>query len=69
MEVIRQLKSIHYEVIILHYFMEFSPKEISEKLQIPLYTVYSRLSKAKTILYNKISKSVKDMYLGGGESR
>lgn len=69
MEVIRQLKSIHYEVIILHYFMEFSPKEISEKLHIPLYTVYSRLSKAKTILYDKISKSVKDFYFDGGESR
>lgn len=69
MEEIHQLKPIHYEVVILHYFMEFSPKEISEKLQIPLYTVYSRLSKAKTILYNKISKSVKDMYFDGGESR
>lgn len=69
MVVIRQLKSIHYEVIILHYFMEFSPKEISEKLHIPLYTVYSRLSKAKTILYDKIGKLVKDVYFNGGESR
>ena len=69
MTVIRQLKSIHYEVIILHYFMEFSPKEISQKLHIPLYTVYSRLSKAKTILYDKISKSVKEFYFNGGESR
>ena len=69
MEVIHQLKSCHYEVIILHYFMEFSPKEISEKLHIPLYTVYSRLSKAKTILYDKINKSVKDLYFDGGESR
>ena len=69
MAVIRQLKSIHYEVIILHYFMEFSPKEISQKLHIPLYTVYSRLSKAKTILYDKISKSVKEFYFNGGESR
>lgn len=69
MTVICQLKSIHYEVIILHYFMEFSPKEISQKLHIPLYTVYSRLSKAKTILYDKISKSVKEFYFNGGESK
>ena len=53
----------------MHYFMEFSPKEISEKLHIPLYTVYSRLSKAKTILYDKIGKLVKDVYFNGGESR
>ena len=69
MEVIHQLKPIQYEVIILHYFMEFSPKEIAQKLHIPLYTVYSRLSKAKTILYDKISKSIKEFYFDGGESR
>lgn len=69
MEVIHQLKPIHYEVIILHYFMEFSPKEISEKLHIPLFTVYSRMSKSKTILYDKISKSVEDFYFDRGESR
>ena len=69
MEVIHQLKSVHYEVIVLHYFWEFSPKEISEKLHIPLHTVYSRLSKAKTILYDKISKSVKDFYFDGGKSK
>lgn len=49
-----QLKPIHYEVIVMHYFLELSPKEISVCTKLSVNTVYSRLARAKEILYEKI---------------
>lgn len=49
-----QLKPIHYEVIIMHYFLELSPKEIAVCTKLSVNTVYSRLARAKEILYEKI---------------
>lgn len=59
-KIIDRLKPIHKEVIILHYFLEFTPKEISKMIRKPLDTVYSRLSKAKEVLYNEINKAIEN---------
>lgn len=50
---IHELKPIYRDVIYWAYYVEWSPKEIAEKCDIPLNTVYSRLKKAKAILREK----------------
>lgn len=62
-QVVNDLKPIYYQVITLHYLEGKSVKEISEKLQVSVNTIYSRLSKARTILYNKLSESFKTNYM------
>lgn len=62
-QVVNDLKPIYYQVITLHYLEGKSVKEISEKLQISVNTIYSRLSKARTILYDKLSESFKTNYM------
>lgn len=68
-KIIDRLKPIHKEVIILHYFLEFTPKEISKMLRKPLDTVYTRLARAKEILYNEINKAITsgDYSMQGGD--
>ena len=63
-----KLKPIHFEVIILYYYSEFSVKEIAERLHISENTIYSRLSRARSILYENISDSLKEYFLNGGVS-
>ena len=50
---IHELKPIYRDVIYLVYYVEWTPKQISQKYNIPLNTVYSRIKKAKAILRNK----------------
>ncbi len=49
-----ELKPIHSEVIILKYVFEYSPAEIAKLLKLSVNTVYSRLSRAEELLYNKL---------------
>ena len=65
MQEIKKLKPIHYEVIILHYFFEYTPQEIAKHKEISVNTVYSRLDRARTLLYDRIDESVREYYLGG----
>ena len=62
MDELRALKPIHSEVIVLHYYMGFSVKEIAECLHLSENTVYSRLSRARSILYEAVSESVKEYF-------
>lgn len=66
MDKLRKLKPIHYEVIIMYYYMEFSVKEIAKRLKLPQNTVYSRLNRARNILYETIDDSIKEYFFGGG---
>lgn len=50
------------EVVRLHYFKDFTVKEIAHWADISPNTIYSRLSKAKTLLYDKIDESIKIDY-------
>ena len=50
---IHELKPIYRDVIYWVYYVEWTPKEISAKYDIPLNTVYSRLKKARDILREK----------------
>lgn len=53
LSVIHKLKPIYRDIIYLAYYIEWTPKEIAVKYDIPLNTVYSRLKKAKAILREK----------------
>ena len=66
MDELRKLKPIHYEVIIMYYYMEVSVKEIAERMRMPENTVYSRLNRARYILYETIDDSIKKYFLNGG---
>lgn len=59
---VKKLKPIHRDVIDMYYFEDLTVKEISEKLHVPQDTIYSRLSKARAILYDIIGDSIKDYY-------
>lgn len=50
---IYELEPIYRDVIYWVYYVEWTPKEISAKYDIPLNTVYSRLKKARAILREK----------------
>lgn len=65
---VKKLKPIYCEVIMLYYYAEFTVKEIAERLHIPENTVYSRLSKARSILYDAIGDSVRAYFIGGDVS-
>ena len=49
-------------VIDYYYYMDMTPQEISVAFDIPLYTVYSRLRKARKVL----EKVITDYYTRGG---
>ncbi len=53
LSIINELKPIYRDVIYWVYYVEWTPKEIAAKCDIPLNTVYSRLKKAKAILREK----------------
>ncbi len=63
---VNELKPIHYDVIVLHYFFEFTPKEIARMLDVSPDTVYSRLSRARSILYSAMGGWIKKYYTDGG---
>lgn len=49
------LKSIHSDVIRLNYYFGYSVEEIAKLTKVPVQTVYSRLNKAKALLFDKLS--------------
>ena len=63
--VVKDMKPIHKEVIRLKYYLEFTPKEIAKLCGIPLDTVYSRLRRAEEIIYNAITRYMKEKGQGG----
>lgn len=60
-EIINTLPDLMRDVMILRYLQEFSYKEISETLNIPLNTVKSHLFRGRERIY-------KEYYQGGGRS-
>ena len=59
---IRELSVKQEAVIDYYYYMDMTPQEISVAFDIPLYTVYSRLRKARKVL----EKVITDYYTRGG---
>ncbi len=64
-EVISCMKPIHREVIQFKYYLELTPKQMAQLLDVPLYTVYSRLRRAEEIVYTAIDRYMKEK--GGKE--
>jgi RNA polymerase sigma-70 factor (ECF subfamily) len=56
-EVVSQLKPRYRTLIELRYFKEYSYEEISTELDLPIGTVKAQLFRAKTLLYNILSKT------------
>lgn len=56
LETIQNMEPLYREVAELRFIKEFAYEEISKKLNIPLNTVKSRLSRAKSILSKKITQ-------------
>jgi RNA polymerase sigma factor (sigma-70 family) len=63
MKALNKISHKHKEIIILYYFEDFSIKEISEILSIPLGTCKSRLHHALKKLKRELNQN--DMKLGG----
>ena len=57
-EHLSELSPKYREVIVLHYFEELSYEEIADVLHIPLGTVGVRLSRARTLLRQTLSKKL-----------
>lgn len=55
-DVLDTLKPMHKQVVEMHFYNHLSVEEISQRLGIPLFTVYSRLRKARAYLYKEIDK-------------
>jgi len=55
-KVVGHLKPRYKKLIELRYFKEYSYEEISDELGIPVGTVKAQLFRAKTLLYNILSK-------------
>jgi len=58
---IATLKPIHADAIRLYYYFGYTPEEIAKMTNVPTHTIYSRLSKAKALLFSKLSV-LKDDY-------
>ena len=56
-EIVSQLKPRYRTLIELRYFKEYSYEEISSELDLPIGTVKAQLFRAKTLLYNILSKT------------
>jgi RNA polymerase sigma-70 factor (ECF subfamily) len=56
-EIINQLKPQYKSLIELRYYKEYSYEEISSELNLPIGTVKAQLYRAKTLLYNILSKT------------
>jgi RNA polymerase sigma-70 factor (ECF subfamily) len=54
---LHELPEEYRSVVILYYLNEFSYREIAEQLQVPLGTVMSRLSRARTCLRQRLGVS------------
>jgi len=61
-KVIEDLPEIYKTVIILYYFEDFSPQEISDIMDIPKRTIETRLYRGKSLLKLKLEE-----YVYGGE--
>ena len=59
LKVINDLKPIYRNMIYSQYYINWAPKEIAERYNIPLNTVYSRMKKAKKILREHIESEFK----------
>jgi RNA polymerase sigma factor (sigma-70 family) len=56
-EIVNQLKPRYKALIELRYYKEYSYEEISKELNLPIGTVKAQLNRAKTLLYNILSKT------------
>jgi len=56
-KVVNQLKPKYKKLIQLRYYKEYSYEEISSELKIPIGTVKAELYRAKTLLYNILTKT------------
>ncbi len=63
---IKKLKPIHSEVILLKYYLGFTPDEIAKMLRKSVNTIYSRLSRGEEILYNALYDYVEENFGMGG---
>jgi RNA polymerase sigma factor (sigma-70 family) len=58
-DIVNQLKPRYKSLIELRYFKEYSYDEISSELNLPIGTVKAQLYRAKTLLYNILTKTGK----------
>jgi RNA polymerase sigma factor (sigma-70 family) len=56
-DVVNQLKPRYKSLIELRYYKEYSYEEISSELNLPIGTVKAQLFRAKTLLYNILTKT------------
>ena len=56
-EIVSQLKPRYKNLIELRYYKEYSYEEISSELNLPIGTVKAQLYRAKTLLYNILTKT------------
>lgn len=56
-DIVNQLKPRYRSLIELRYYKEYSYEEISAELKIPIGTVKAELFRAKTLLYNILTKT------------
>ena len=56
-EIVSQLKPRYRSLIELRFFKEYSYEEISEEMKLPIGTVKAQLFRAKSLLYNILSKT------------
>ena len=56
-DVVNQLKPRYKSLIELRYYKEYSYEEISTELNLPIGTVKAQLFRAKTLLYNILTKT------------
>jgi RNA polymerase sigma factor (sigma-70 family) len=56
-DVVNQLKPRYKKLIELRYYKEYSYIEISKELNLPIGTIKAQLNRAKTLLFNILSKT------------
>jgi RNA polymerase sigma factor (sigma-70 family) len=56
-DIVNQLKPRYKSLIELRYYKEYSYEEISSELKLPIGTVKAQLFRAKTLLYNILTKT------------
>src|SRR5450759_2023530 len=56
-DIVNQLKPRYKSLIELRYYKEYSYEEISSELNLPIGTVKAQLYRAKTLLYNILTKT------------
>jgi RNA polymerase sigma factor (sigma-70 family) len=59
-DILDTLKPIHSNVIRLRYYFGYTADEISKLTNVPIQTVYSRLEKARSLLFDKLELSQDD---------